>query len=242
MPQQSPLLPESFRALTRSGLAGYAIGPAFLLLAGYFALGPRMLDIPQTEAANVSREQVRSDPLRSLPRHPPAILRGGYELNCMECHRLFASPAETPLSGLLAHQDVVLDHGMNDRCLNCHDRFNRDKLVLPGGRLIQFDESPRLCATCHGTVYRDWERGMHGRTSGSWDESHPGHRRLGCTECHDPHAPAFGQMHLLPGPNTIRMTLPKDHDDEHHEPRKRNPLRQWKHLLEHLDNSAEEAP
>jgi hypothetical protein len=72
-----------------------------------------------------------------------------------------------------------------------------------------------LCAQCHGTTYRDWQRGMHGKTMGSWDKSSGKQRRLLCTECHNPHAPAYGRLAPLPGPRTLRMNAgdEKDHQE-----------------------------
>jgi hypothetical protein len=213
---------------------GYALALGFFLLAGFMLGGPEILNLPDNRPVSVNRDDITDRPLRSAPRHPGTIVRGGYELSCNECHSLFSSPAQTPRR-LTQHQHIELDHGMNDRCFNCHDRFNRDLLVVAGGATISFDQTPRLCATCHGPTYRDWELGIHGRTAGSWDAGSGLQTRLACTQCHDPHAPAFAPMTLLPGPNTIRMPKPKkyedDHGDEadHGEHGKRNPLRQWKY-------------
>lgn len=203
--------------------AGYGIGPVFLVLAAWFVLGPELLNIPAIgdhSSMKWTVEEIRSGTLRKPPADPPFIVSGGYELSCMECHRLFTTPSpnKTPFG---QHTDIVLNHGMNDRCLNCHHRSEREKLVLPGGEMIAFKDAPRLCATCHGTTYRDWQRGMHGRTTGSWDEDSPNHRRLICTECHNPHSPAFEPVKPYPGPNTLRMKPQSgygDHEDGHEKP------------------------
>jgi hypothetical protein len=201
------------------------IGPVFLALAAWFVLWPREASIPHREPINVPASSVSSAPLRQLRTGPPVIRSGGYDLKCMECHRLFSTDGRSPRR-LMQHRDIVLDHGLNDRCLNCHDSANRNLLRIADGPTLTFAEAPQLCARCHGTTYRDWEQGMHGRTVGSWDEQREGRRRLMCTECHDPHAPAFGPMTPLPGPNTLRMPAAPSHDATPMNG-KRNPLRQW---------------
>ncbi len=176
-----------------------------------------------TDPVAVSRADI-AWPLRAVPDDPPTIVVAGFTKKCMECHSLFTSAPDTPLR-LSQHRNIVQGHGMNDRCFNCHDNADRNSLVLPDGSTIGFREAPRLCAGCHGLTYRDWQRGMHGRTIGSWDTSRPEHARLTCTRCHDPHAPAFDDMAALPGPDTLRMGEP--HEPVHDPGSKRNPLRQW---------------
>ena len=125
---------------------------------------------------------------------------------------------------LLQHKESVLKHGMNARCLNCHFGENRDKLVLLDGTLVDFGESPRLWSQCHGTVYRDWQRGMHGKTMGSWDAASGKQYRLSCSECHDPHSLAFPAFVPLPGPSTFRMSDQSLKGEPEH---KHSPLRRW---------------
>ncbi|MFN7141440.1 MAG: cytochrome c3 family protein, partial [Limisphaerales bacterium] len=101
------------------------------------------------------------------------------------------------------HDDMVFKHGRhgrNDNCLNCHDANNLDKLRTRDGLQLKFDQSNLLCASCHGPTYRDWEIGIHGRTSGYWDRTRGEATRLDCTSCHDPHAPAFPKLKPAPGP------------------------------------------
>ncbi len=211
-------------------MVAYLIGPVFLATAAWFLAIPEGLSVPATSptpsTATISAEygDVRVAPPRPTMDDPPTIDVAGFAKKCSECHSLFTSPVNTPLI-LSQHRDIVQAHGMNDRCLNCHDNDDRGMLVLPGGRTITFAETPRLCATCHGTTYRDWQRGMHGRTTGSWDTSRPERGKLICTQCHDPHAPAFAPLVALPGPDTLRMG--EQHQVVHDPAAKRNPLRQW---------------
>jgi hypothetical protein len=104
------------------------------------------------------------------------------------------------------HNDLVIRHGRNNRnnhCFNCHDPENLDRLKTRDGQLFKLEESTLLCASCHGPTYRDWEAGVHGRTSGYWNRALGPTTRQGCASCHDPHAPAFPSVKPGPGPNLL---------------------------------------
>ena len=153
----------------------------------------------------------------------PEVVIGGYDHRCNECHRFFDSPPIERRT-LTQHTDIELEHGLNNRCFNCHDVRNRELLVLYDGTRLSFDQVPRLCAQCHGTVYRDWQRGTHGKTLGSWDAESGRQRRLGCNDCHNPHAPAYPPFRPLPAPDTLRMgnqSIAHAHGARH------EPLRRW---------------
>jgi nitrate reductase cytochrome c-type subunit len=213
------------------------IGPVLLIVAAWLFVSRNWSELPHAEQVTVSREAFSTDPMREPLGDPPWIRSGGYQLSCMECHRLFVSPPVTPRR-LMQHRHVTLEHGLNDQCLNCHDREDRNRLRLRTGETVPFAETPRLCGQCHGTAWRDWSRGTHGRTTDFWDSSRGTVRRLSCIECHDPHAPAFDPMVPLPGPNTLRMGDP--HHGEHAgDSAKRNPLRQWS-MHETAPRSAQE--
>lgn len=200
------------------------IGPAFLALAAWFMVNPGVTRIPRAELARVDPREITTQPLRRPLEDPPTFVSGGFRLRCNECHRLFDSPAELA-KRLMQHREVVLDHGFNDRCFACHDRADRERLVLGGGRTLPFAQAPRLCAECHGTTYRDWERGTHGKTSGYWNPALGPQKRFSCIECHDPHVPAFAPMSALPGPQTLRMGTPRrpEHEGRHDPLRPRAP-------------------
>jgi len=215
------------------------IGPVFLVLTGWLFITRDWADIPHAEHVPIARQDITTDPMRRPLPDPPWVESGGYELTCMACHRIFESLPDKPRR-LMQHRHVALDHGLNDRCLNCHDRDDRNLLVLASGETILFADAPRLCAQCHGTTYRDWSQGMHGRTNDYWDVTRGPRRRLSCTECHDPHAPAYDAMRPLAGPNTLRMGKP--HRDRHAEAvGKRNPLRHWS-MAEPRAHAADDEP
>lgn len=138
-----------------------------------------------------------------LDKTPPRATKGldlvkaGWAYNCMECHKLF--PARWHYDGLPfnEHKDIRLDHGNNRFCLNCHHPTNRNAFVDYDGAEIPQAEVVQLCAKCHGTIYRDWEMGAHGRQNGFWNTSLGSKTRLKCIQCHDPHSPDFKSMKPL---------------------------------------------
>jgi hypothetical protein len=134
-------------------------------------------------------------------------------MNCAGCHPAeavfelkFTAEGKTIIPK--AHEGTGLRHGRNNRndnCFNCHEQTNLTQLDTAGGRSLKLEEAPLLCASCHGPTYRDWEAGMHGRTSGSWVTNSKERERKGCTSCHDPHSPAFPEMRPGPGPHSSRV-------------------------------------
>ena len=166
------------------------VGVIFFAAAAWFVFGSHDSVPPRTEPAVVGAAAIDPAPLRTVLGDPPRIDIGGYMQTCSECHDIFESRPDAEVN-LLQHQHIVLDHGLNDRCYNCHSEEDRDKLVLHGEREIGYDEVETLCAKCHGPTFRDWERGMHGRTKARWDAAPGATERLLCTECHDPPRPGL---------------------------------------------------
>lgn len=104
------------------------------------------------------------------------------------------------------HNDIVMAHGRhhrNNNCFNCHDENNLELLQTRDGRHLKIWESPALCGSCHGPTYRDWEAGVHGRTSGYWDRALGPIDRKACPSCHNPHAPAFRSWKPAPAPHPL---------------------------------------
>lgn len=134
-----------------------------------------------------------------LDRTPPRKTKGldlvklGWTYNCMECHKLI--PAKWHYDRpMVEHQDIHLEHGNNRFCLNCHHPTNRNAFVDYDGSEIREADVVKLCAKCHGIIYRDWQAGVHGRLNGYWDTAKGPQTRLRCIQCHDPHQPAFKPM------------------------------------------------
>ena len=196
-------------------------------------------EIPLSPPHSVAREALTVGSKRAAMTDPAHLVVEGLNQNCNGCHQIFQS-SQAYQSGqpggaaLDYHQDVRLQHGLNDRCINCHDSKDRERLTLRDGATVEFADTPRLCAQCHGTVYRDWQRGTHGKTLGSWMTNSAAQRRLSCNECHDPHSPRYELYAPLPGPQTLRMgDQSRDADLNHAE--KQSPLQRW---LNHSNDGA----
>ena len=121
---------------------------------------------------------------------------------CVACHESRGKPVSCETchkdTREKAHAKIVLHHAEEQRgCLDCHDAADRDVLHLSNGSKIAFEESFKLCGQCHGTQYRDWKVGLHGKRTGEWN----GRReyRL-CVNCHWPHEPRFAPMKPQPRP------------------------------------------
>jgi hypothetical protein len=121
------------------------------------------------------------------------LVRNGWTYNCMECHKLTQARwhYDRPMN---EHKDIQLAHGNNRFCLNCHHATNRNAFVDYDGSEIAQKDVVLLCAKCHGTTYRDWQAGVHGRQNGFWKASLGDKTKLRCIQCHDPHSPKFHAM------------------------------------------------
>lgn len=220
-------------------LMAFTVGPVFLLLAVLLVLHSRPTPLPVPSLAEVRAEdervalgaQLSIQPLRQPQTAPPAVLVNGYVRDCQDCHRVFTSHDDTPRQ-LRQHQGIQVDHGINDRCFNCHHVTDRNMLTLRDGSPVPYDREEELCSQCHGTTFRDWQAGMHGKTLGYWSTALGAPQRLVCTACHDPHRPAFSRFAPAPGPHTFRMGTQHGFA-EGSAAVERNPLRTWSRRADH---------
>lgn len=178
------------------------------------ALGMRLfIAVMLLQVTSVTGQEPQESGLYPVP--PPLVYRGIYP--CQACHRKDVGegtasreeegaflgtyihfPNPQPRVLVRMHRDIDLRHGKGAFwCLNCHNKQERNTLMLLNGEAVPFDESYRLCGQCHGTIYRDWKLGIHGRRVGQWDG-----RKLYllCAHCHDPHDPKFRKIPGLPSP------------------------------------------
>jgi predicted CXXCH cytochrome family protein len=140
-------------------------------------------------------------------------------MECYACHDKKNPPklkfnAEGDVVVPKEHEDIVMGHGRhhrNNNCFNCHDESNLEALQTRDGRHLKISESPALCGSCHGPTYRDWEAGVHGRTSGYWKRDAGPIDRKVCTSCHNPHSPPFPPRAPAPGPHLLHPNLAKNH-------------------------------
>lgn len=121
---------------------------------------------------------------------------------CSACHTEPAALAS--LGGVRgdAHADIVLRHSPETlSCVSCHFYEDMNLLSLQGGTTTSFDRPHLLCRQCHFEQARDWAGGAHGKRLAGWR----GRRVVkACTDCHDPHAPAFGKRTPM-----IHPTIPR---------------------------------
>jgi len=97
-----------------------------------------------------------------------------------------------------SQRNKELHHGDSKAwCYQCHSETNIDRLVLPNGSQVSFDEAHLLCGSCHGDKLRDWKLAVHGKTMGHWRGEQI---RRSCTACHNPHNPPFGKLEPEHGP------------------------------------------
>jgi len=133
---------------------------------------------------------------------------------CSECHEdMDVNPKRRELEDEHVEISEMFNHASEQRwCLDCHNPDNRDVLRLANGDLVSFEESYNLCGQCHGTIFRDWKAGIHGKRTGEWNGKRQ--YRL-CVHCHNPHSPKFKPIKPLPPPdNPLEIKYKKLSDDQ----------------------------
>ncbi|HEV2393997.1 MAG TPA: hypothetical protein VG146_16715 [Verrucomicrobiae bacterium] len=188
---------------------------AFIGLAAAFSLDlwsrpVRLAPIPLVDTNFISTATARVSAVDLLAS-------GGdmSDFDCYACHEKNKPPklqfkADGDIIVPPEHKDIVMGHGRhhrNNNCFNCHDETNLVLLETRDGRHLKITESPALCGSCHGPTYRDWEAGVHGRTSGYWRRDLGPIDRKVCVSCHNPHAPPFPSRQPAPGPHPLHPIL-----------------------------------
>jgi hypothetical protein len=182
----------------------------FLVLAVAFArhhtMAPRGESIPLVDPSLVAPTTFRTSYLQ--------LIRAKADLSdfdCYACHEKGKPPVikyDTNHNIIIPkeHEDVVMKHGTHNRnnvCFNCHDEQNLSLLQTRDGHEVKLEDSPRLCGSCHGPTYRDWEAGAHGRTGGNWNPQSAEFTRQICVDCHNPHSPKIPGRKPLPPPHLL---------------------------------------
>jgi hypothetical protein len=210
-----------------SNLIASLCGPILLALALWFLLGAsKNAPVPPAQTPAIQASDIDPTPRFAMMSDPPSAVIGGIAQRCNDCHGL-VDLSRNDGQPLVQHSNIKLNHGLNDRCLSCHDREDRNRLVGRHGENLAYADVAELCSQCHGPVFNDWTNGTHGKTLGYWDSTQGDSRKLTCTECHDPHSPAYQPMRPLPGPNTLRMGK-QDAEFAAHISEERNPLLRWR--------------
>lgn len=114
---------------------------------------------------------------------------------CSTCHTTRVPNAQARSAADLQefHQGMAYAHGQQT-CLSCHNASDYDTLRRADGSPVAYPRTIELCAQCHGPQYRDYQHGSHGGMTGHWDLKSGPRERNTCTDCHDPHAPAFPKV------------------------------------------------
>ncbi len=194
---------------------------AFLGLAGALLVSSR--GTPYVVAANplVDPQFTNTATVRMSAAE---LARTGGDVSGLDCYACHEKGKEVVLKvdgaghAILPkeHEDLVMRHGRNDRndnCFNCHDPHQLDLLVTRDGRKLKLTESTLLCGNCHGPTLRDWEAGIHGRTSGHWDRKSGPIERQDCVSCHNPHSPAFPSIKPAPAPHPLHPSAREPHSE-----------------------------
>lgn len=158
--------------------------------------------VPSTESEAGELVRVKDAPVPDFFVLPPPFSDDIFP--CSDCHEdQDTNPNRRVLEEF--HEDIELkNHDEKNRwCLDCHNPDDRDVLRLASGRLISFEESYYLCGQCHGTIFRDWKAGIHGKRTGEWNGKKT--YRL-CVHCHNPHQPRYRP--ITPKPPPVK---PKDY-------------------------------
>ena len=202
-------------------VAGLTLG--FFSLAGAFLLN--LWGRPETASPlpGVDAKFTNTSPVRISAAE---LIRSGGDssgLDCYACHernKVLKLEFDANNQVILPeeHNDLVMRHGRNGRnndCFNCHNPEKLDELRTPDGRKYTWAESSKLCASCHGPTYRDWEVGIHGRTSGYWEPAGGARTKLECASCHHPHDPAFPPQNPAPGPHVLHPGASRPAESAH---------------------------
>lgn len=121
---------------------------------------------------------------------------------CSTCHeQALAKVSQDATERRWAHRDIQPTHPQRSNCQTCHNYDNLQTLKLEDGSTVGFDQAYRLCARCHFEQARDWAGGAHGKRLGGWRGARV---VMNCTDCHNPHAPAFAPRMPMAGPRVPR--------------------------------------
>lgn len=191
--------------------AGVSVG-GFLLLAAVFAtnlLGgpPPNDDIPKLSPKYADTATVRKVRKEMTFDGAP----------CSSCHEGTEPLQGDPKEKGVFHEKIEIKHGRNQHCFNCHNRKQPADFSNFDGSPIKLADVQLLCAKCHGTQFRDWNSGAHGRRTGHWDVAKGGPKQTVCIACHDPHWPVFKPLKAAPAPHVNPRTRgQRVHEDAGH--------------------------
>jgi hypothetical protein len=187
---------------------------AVVLAVSFLSSGSNAIssDHPNPPKANVASETPENDETPKYFVPPPPFSEDIFP--CSDCHEdMDVNYRRRMLEDEHVEISEMFNHASKQRwCLDCHNPENRDVLRLANGDLVSFEESYFLCGQCHGTIFRDWKAGIHGKRTGEWNGKKQ--YRL-CVHCHNPHSPKFKPLKPMPPPdNPLDIKYKKLTDDE----------------------------
>lgn len=182
-------------------LAGLAAAGLTLAIAA-LSSGPEQPGKPAAPGVSGESESERHAVTILGGRAAPGIPTGEFDrlgnpvlANCTTCHATRPANTATNDGAQLKdfHQGLTTAHG-GLACVACHNPGDYSQLRLASGEAIEFVDSLRLCAQCHGPQFRDFQNGAHGGMAGYWDLTAGPRVRNHCLACHDAHAPKYQQV------------------------------------------------
>jgi hypothetical protein len=167
---------------------------------------PTSLENDPTEL--LSLKSIATVPVQNISTQTPSFVTKRTDhitqYPCASCHtKPVAKPQREGISQRWSHLNIQLTHGQTTGldCQSCHNYNNFEQLQLQNGKTTTFDHSYELCRQCHFQQANDWAGGAHGKRLAGWR----GKRVINnCTDCHNPHAPAFDQRIPLKSPTIPR--------------------------------------
>ena len=156
---------------------------------------PASLEFDETELMQL--KTIQSVPVSEintndhLPFHVTKRDEKITQFPCSSCHD--APLRETRIGDIdnrKSHMDIQLKHAADAimNCQTCHNYQDMQSLVLLNTESLDFNHSYQLCSQCHFEQAQDWAGGAHGKRLAGWQ----GRRVVfNCTDCHNPHSPAF---------------------------------------------------
>lgn len=156
---------------------------------------------PLDDIGPLKPEYYDTHTVRDVPKEP--LFDGA---PCASCHQGGEALQGDPKNKGVFHEKIELTHGRNEHCFNCHHRSNPATFSNFDNTPIPFSKIQMLCAKCHGTIYRDWLVGVHGRRSGQWNQVNVRNKPTVCIACHNPHWPVFKPIESKPAPHVNPRT------------------------------------
>ncbi|MBT4762469.1 MAG: hypothetical protein HOO06_12275 [Bdellovibrionaceae bacterium] len=127
---------------------------------------------------------------------------------CQKCHKKKKKiPFPSSKRPQMEHRKIGLKHGHEKMSCNyCHNRSNHNYLRSTEGFPADFKNSSFLCGSCHGSTYRDWKVGVHGKRVGKWSGIKT---QFQCIDCHGSHGVIIDRINADPAMKRPKFGIKK---------------------------------